>query len=197
MSVSNYYFNNMGRIGTDTTDNTQRTISNTKFANYMLSSYNSNNLSGTHVNFATQQPTMMFNGLTHGNGLNGSVVDVDSKLLLGQENERPLERLQLMQRPFVTVPYLGRGYGDPSIESQLQQGEIVSDKKSVSTIMDKSFSQYALYPTDSNMVNRVKNTSYTVEESALDGWVRGGIATRENGLDANVKQGHRPVDHGY
>jgi hypothetical protein len=61
-TVNNYYFNNLGRIGEDSTDITQRTVSNTKFANYMLSNYVSDKLSNSHVNFATQQPTMMFSG---------------------------------------------------------------------------------------------------------------------------------------
>jgi hypothetical protein len=195
--INNYHFNNMGRIGADTTDNTQRTVSNTKFANYMLSNYVNNTLSGSHVNFATQQPTLMFSGIAGGNGLSSNLVDMDSQLTIKTEEERALEKLQLFQRPFVTVPYLGRGYGDPSIESQLQQGEIVSDKKSVSTIMEKSFSQYSLYPTDDNMVKRVQNTSYTVEESALDGWVRGGVASREMATNANFQKNNRPVDGGY
>jgi hypothetical protein len=94
------------------------------------------------------------------------------------EQERPLEKLMLTPRPFVTVPYLGRGSCDPVLESQLQQGELVSDKKSVSTVMEKSFSGYTMYPTDSVMEERVKNPEFVVQEAALDGWVRGGQATR-------------------
>ena len=196
-TVNNYLFNNMGRIGMDSTDNTQRTVANTKFANYMLSSYVNDTLSDSHVNFATQQPTVMFSGIAHGSGLSASVVDNDSTLMYRTTNERPLEKLQLMQRPFLTVPYLGRGSCDPSLESQLMQGEIVSDKKSVSTIMDKSFNQYSMYPLDNRMTERVKNTSYTVEESALDGWVRGGIASREMEFDPAFQNTNRPADRGY
>ena len=38
----------------------------------------------------------------------------------------------------MTVPYLGRGSCDPTIESQLLQGETVRGKKSVSTVMELS-----------------------------------------------------------
>jgi hypothetical protein len=65
------------------------------------------------------------------------------------------------------------------LESQLQQGEPVTEKKSVSTIMEKSFGAYSLYPTDSKMENQVKDASHTVEEAAMEGWVRGGMSTRE------------------
>lgn len=174
-----YLFDNLGRIGADATDNTERTVSNTKFANYMLSNYSSENVSTSHVDFALQQPAIQFNGLTHGTGLSANVIDVDSRLLINADNERPLEKLQLMERPFLTVPYLGRGSCDPSLESQLQQGEIMNEKKSVSTLSENSFLGYTLYASDPEMVERVRNPSNTVEEAALNGWVRGGEASRE------------------
>ena len=191
-TISSYMFNNADRIGADATDQSQRTVSNTRFANYTLSNYFSQNSSNSHVNFATSQPTMMIAGTVHGHGLTGSSTDNESNILFKMVNERPLEKLQLMSRPFTTIPYLGRGSCDPTLESQLQQGEIVSDKKSVSTIMDKSFSKYALYPTDNKMEERVNDTRFTVEEAAMNGWVRGGAATREMSNDPYLKQNHRP-----
>jgi hypothetical protein len=116
--------------------------------------------------------------MVSGTGIASSVIDVNSMLTLKTEQERPLEKLMLYPRPFLTVPYLGRGSCDPTLESQLQQGEIVSDKKSVSTIMEKSFSNYSMYPTDTHMEERVKNPAFVVQEAALDGWVRGGQSTR-------------------
>jgi len=172
--MSSYTFNNMGRIGLDATDQTQRNLHNTRFANYMLSEFFSDKTTDSQVKFATQQPTMMVSGT----GIAGSVIDVNSMLTLKTEQERPLEKLMLFPRPFATVPYLGKGSCDPSLESQLQQGELVSDKKSVSTIMEKSFSNYSMYPTDTHMEERVKNPAFVVQEAALDGWVRGGQSTR-------------------
>jgi hypothetical protein len=191
-AISSYTFNNMARLGADSTDQTQRNVSNTRFATHTLSNYFSQNLSNEHVNFAIPQQTMNFSGMANGSGLNGSMVDVDSILNLKKENERPLEKLQLFERPFLTVPYLGRGSCDPTLESQLQQGELVSDKKSVSTIMEKSFASYALYPTDDKMNERVQNPAYNVEESALNGWTRGGASTREMSGDAALKKNNRP-----
>lgn len=191
-TISSYMFNNADRIGSDATDQSQRTVSNTRFANYTLSNYFSQNSSNSHVDFATSQPTMMVGGTVHGHGLTGTSADNESNILFKMVNERPLEKLQLMPRPFSTIPYLGRGSCDPTLESQLQQGEIVSDKKSVSTIMDKSFSKYALYPTDNKMEERVHDSRFTVEEAAMNGWVRGGAATREMSSDAYLKQNNRP-----
>ena len=191
-TVSHYLFNNTDRIGSDKNDQTQNNVHNTRYANHSLASFFSENTSSQHVNFAVQQPTMTFSGISHGNGLNGNVIDDESNLVIKTEQTKPFEKLQLFQRPFVSVPYLGRGSCDPALEAQLQHGEVVAGKKSVSTIMDKSFSQYQLYPTDDKMEERVNDAAYTVEEAALDGWVRGGKSTREMSNDDIMKQNNRP-----
>tara|TARA_B110000967_G_C18778072_1_gene506689 strand:+ start:93 stop:686 length:594 start_codon:yes stop_codon:yes gene_type:complete len=191
-SLSSYTFLNTDRIGADSTDKTQQNLSNTQYSTYTLTNHFSQNLSDQHVKFAIDQPTMSFNGLTNGNGINANVVDDESVLLLKTEQQRALEKLQLFERPFKTVPYLGRGSCDPSLESQLQQGELASEKKSVSTIMEKSFADYSLYPTDDKMKERINDASTTVEESALDGWVRGGASTREMSNDDVMKNSNRP-----
>lgn len=191
-STSSYFFNNAGRIGDDVTDQSQRNVYNTRFTNYTLSDYFSDKTTDSHVKFATKQPAVMFSGTTHGSGLHSNVVDDESILKLNTEQDHAVEKLQLFQRPFLTVPYLGRGSCDPALESQLLQGEMISDKKSASTIMDKSFSQYALYPTDKKMEERVNNAAHNVEEAALDGWVRGGMSTREMSTDEIMKKNNRP-----
>lgn len=191
-SVSSYLFNNAGRIGSDATDQSQRNVYNTRFTNHTLSNYFSDKSSNNHVNFATKQPAVMFSGTTHGSGLISSAIDAESILKLKTEQDHAVEKLQLFQRPFLTVPFLGRGSCDPALESQLLLGEMVSDKKSASTIMDKSFAQYALYPTDKKMEERVNNAANTVEEAALDGWVRGGMTTREMSTDEIMKNNNRP-----
>jgi hypothetical protein len=195
MSVLNSYtFNNLGRIGADATDSTQQNVYNTRFANYTLSNYFSESLSGAHVAFATSQPSVMFNGVNGGSSVGGASIDVDSLLMLNREQERSFEKLSLVQRPFLTVPYLGKGSCDPALESQLQQGELSGDKKSTSTVMEQSFMNYSLYPTDAKMKERVQNPAYSVEESALDGWVRGGMTTREMSTDKSFSKNNRPTD---
>ena len=192
-SMFDYNFNNMGRIGFDSTDQSQKNVYNTRFTNYTLSNYFSNVASDSHVNFAIQQPTLTFSGMVNGHGLTGGAVDAESAIFYKTENERPAEHIMLMPRPFLTVPYLGRGSCDPALESQLQQGETVSDKKSVSTIMEKSFSAYALYPTDDKMKDRVEDPAKNVEEAALNGWTRGGMLTRDMSTDPKFQQGNRPA----
>jgi hypothetical protein len=176
--MSDYSFFNMGRIGADAVDNTQRTMYNTRFANYTLSNFFSENLSGAHVDFATSQPNVMFNGVS-GVGVHSGSVDVDSMLLLNQTKERSLEKLQLNERPFLTVPYLGKGGGDPTLESQLQQGAMIRNLKSISTVSENTYIDYSQYPIHSELLAKMNNPANSVEEAALSGWVRGGASSRE------------------
>ena len=74
-SIHSYTFHNMDRIGTDSTDLTQKNLFNSRSSDYMLSNYFSQNKSDNHVNFATSQPTLNFNAVAHGAGINGDVVD--------------------------------------------------------------------------------------------------------------------------
>lgn len=172
---SDYMFNQTDRIGSDRVDNTQQNLQNTRFSTHMLANYFSDTTSSKDIQFATSYPTMNFSGTVNGNGLNGQVIDYDSLLNIQAEQARPLEKLSLNARPFVSIPYLGRGTCNPDLESQLLQGESVFEKKGVSTIMDKSFMDYTLYPVDDQMRN---TAAHMVEDSALNGWVRGGAQTR-------------------
>ncbi len=181
-------FHHTARIGTDHTDLTAQNISNTKFANHNLTNFFSNRLSNDHVQFAIPQPALNFSGAAHGNGLSDSSTANENDLLLKAGQERPFEKLQLFQRPFTTVPYLGRGSVDPGLESQLMQGEPVTEKKSVSTIMEKSFNDYSLFVLDAEAKNKATDPRLKVEESALDGWVRGGMTTREMSVEEAIRK---------
>ena len=193
-NTSSYLFNSMGRIGIDMTDETAQNLHNTRFGNYTVSNYFNDTTIGSHIQFATQQPNVMMNGKY---GVASDVIDQYSYLLTKTDSERPLEKLNLNQRPFVTVPYLGRGYGDPTLEAQLQQGQMVSDKKSVATVSETSYIDYSTYPMMDDLRNKIENPAYSVQEAAMDGWVRGGSSARETTTDNNFSKNARPRDSGY
>ena len=175
-----YTFNNMTRSRAETVDKTQQTVMNNKFGEHVLTTYFSDNDRGNYENVALSQPGVIFDGTglsSHGIGPN--TVDVDSALIIKKQNSRSLEKLSLQQRPFATVPYLGRGSADTSLESQLRQGDIVGNKKSVSTVTEQSFMNNQMYPLIDSIKDTITNPKYLVQEAALDGWIRGGVATRE------------------
>jgi len=181
-STTDFMFNNLAGTRSDFVDQSERSLQNTRFSNYMLSNYGADTIRPDQsITFASSQPNLLVSGSSRGQGIDGNIIDIDSLLSVSKEQARALEKLQLQQRPFATVPYLGRGGCDPALESQLLQGENVHDKKSVSTIMEKSFNDYSLLVLNNEMEKRSKTTEYVVQESALDGWVRGGVNTRTTG----------------
>ena len=186
--VNSYTFNNLGRMGNELTHKSQHSVHNTRFANHMLADFNSSTISDGHINFASQFPTMNVSGTAHGSGLNGRIIDNSSELSHNVVHDKPYEKLQLNPRPYLTVPYLGRGSVDPTLESQLMQGENSNEKKSISTIMEDSFADLRTQPVTSKMQNRVTNAKFNVEEAALDGWVRGGANTRHMNADGRMKK---------
>ena len=186
ITLSDYSFYNKDRIGADIADETQRNLANTRYSTYILNNYWDGSVSN-HVDFATQMQSVNFRGNGGGAGIPGRVIDYDSILLIKGDQERAFEKLQLNQRPFATVPYLGRGSANPDLESQLLQGECVGDKKSLTTVMDKAYIDYNQYPLLDEAKGRVTNPSYSVEEAALAGWVRGGLPSRELSNDAVKK----------
>lgn len=191
-TVKDYAFYNLDRIEDDSTCQTQRSMENSKYSSYTTSNFFNELATDAPVKFATSQPGIINNGTNGGVGVGSSTIETDSFLLLKTEQERNLGRLQLMQRLYVTVPYLGKGSCDPVLETQLLTGEAVADKKSVSTIMSQSFMGHTLYPTSNKMEQRVNDPKYNVEEVALDGWSRGGEATRNVGDDLYIDQNCRP-----
>lgn len=193
-TVSNYSFYNMARIENDNTTQTQQTLQNDRFSDYTTTNYFSQKPADNQIQFATQQPAVVPTGVT-GAGISGEKVESESNLLLETENERNLGRLNLMQRQFLTVPYLGRGSADPTLELQLLEGEPITEKKSTSTVMSQSFMGYSLYPTNDDMENRTTDAKYTVEESAMNGWVRGGSDTRAP-ADGDLSKNGRPNNSG-
>ena len=169
---SDFIFNRLGNISDDNTDMTQRTLQNTHFSNLVLNNYFRDKVSNEQINFVSKYPGLEYTGVI-GPGVGGALVDGESKLFFSIEQERPLEKLQLFARPFLTVPYLGRGSCDPTLESQLLQGEVVRGKKSVCTIMEQNYATKTIYP--------LPEQFNAVEEVALAGWNRGGADTRTSG----------------
>ena len=91
---------------------------------------------GKPIHFATSQPNVYYNG---GAGVSaGCTIDNDSNLRIGSVQTNPKCRINLQERPYLTVPFLGRGPSNPVLESKLIQGASVMDKKSCKQITEKN-----------------------------------------------------------
>jgi len=177
-------FFNQTRIGEDNCGLTQDSVQNKAQIDYMTENYYLKDCNMREpIEFATSQISLNYcaaGGSGNQCGLGGCNIDSNSDLLLGSLQTHPKCRISLYQRPFATIPYLGKGPANPVLESQLQQTDTYSNnKKSVNTTSEVSYIPLTNYPLIPTIQDTVTNPTYLVESVALDGWVRGGIPSRE------------------
>ncbi len=176
-SVHSFVFDGVTRIGNDPCGITEKDLQNQKNGSYITQNYFEKDCGMKKpIGFATSQPNVFYNG---GYGVTDScTVDTDSELRIGGIQTNPKCRLNLSQRPYLTVPFLGRGPSNPVLESKLMQGASILDKKSCKTITEKQ-----LVNRDNDLVPSLKNTiqnpANLVEGVAANGWIRGGLPSRE------------------
>ncbi len=170
-------FNTMSRIGNDECDMSQRNIQNAQAATYILDNYNTTCPMNNAISLATSQPNINYSG-SHQVGIGGCNID-DSSHLSHSIQAKQKCRIDLFERPYITVPYLGKGNVDPIIESKLQQGENETTKKSVNPYSEISYAPYIETPMIPSLKNTISNPTNLVESSASRGWIRGGVPSRE------------------
>lgn len=179
-SIYNYTFDNLSRLGDDVCYNTERQKQNTLYGSYNITNYFSNNCGMEKpLDFATSQPNIFVKGGYGNSGAGGCNINSDSMLKIGSEQNRPKCRISLYTRPFLTVPYLGRGNRNPLEESKIQQGDYATNRKSCNATSEKSHIEYRHTPMIQSLKSSVTNPANLVEGVASEGWIRGGLPSRE------------------
>lgn len=180
-TVSNYMFYDLSRIGDDQCSISGRDQQNNEFGTYTTTNYFANWCGMKKpIAFATEQPGIFYNG-GEPCGAGGCNVSYDSKLKIGTIQTHPKCRISLYQRPFATVPFLGRGPSRPLEESKLQQGGFSGDKKSCKNLTEKTLRvNQELVP---SLKVSIQNPANLCEGIAADGWIRGGLPSRELSRD--------------
>ena len=181
-SVNDYTFFNMSRIGNDNCGLSQKNIQNAEAGNYLLTNFYPHTSMTSAIDLALTQPTINFSGC-HQVGTGGCNVNANSELTIGTIQTHPKCRISLYERPFATVPYLGRGASHPLLESQLQQGDQITNKKSITNLSEKSHLNYRNTPMIPSLAATVTNPVNLIEGVAADGWIRGGLPSREMAKD--------------
>jgi hypothetical protein len=194
-NVSSYTFDNMSRIGNDNCCIDQNTIQNSSYSNYLLQNYFASDCSMKKpIELATTQPGIFYNG-GYNSGAGGCNINASSDLQIGTIQTHPRCRIDLFQRPFATVPYLGRGSVNPVIEAQIQQGETNINKRSINNISEKSYIKYHQTPLLPSIQEKINNPANSVEGVASDGWVRGGVPSRELTRDTDFFNKHTETQY--
>ena len=172
--VVDFMFNNISRIGQDQYNFTQESQMNNAQASYNLTNLNTNNENKT-MDFMTKYPTMSTKG-SYQIGPNGNNVDYSSKLLQSKLTNTNC-KISLQERSYLTVPYLGRGNVDVGLENSLKFGTTLKEKKSSSQLNEQEYCDLKKYPLNKDLKKSMSEKR--VEESAVKGWIRGGLPSRE------------------
>ena len=183
-----YTFDSPSRIGLDDCNKSQTDIQNVASCNYLTQNYFASDCTMKNAkSLATTQPGIMYNG-GYNSGAGGCNIDESSKLQIGTIQTHPRCRIDLFHRPFATVPYLGRGSVNPIMEAQIQQGEQIVNKRSVNNLSEKSYIKYHQTPLLPAVQEKIKNS--TIESDASQGWIRGGVPSRELTRDKDYFNKH-------
>ena len=177
VSVTNFTFNNLTGIDNDNTIIGQSNIANTKFSSYTTADLLSNCNMNKTMDIATSQPYVFPNGAPYTNGCDiYHGLDVDMRLSK-YENKFKSE-IDLNQRPYVTVPYLGKGAVNAELEMKIQSGVSIVNKKTTNNLSENSDIDYTYTPMLPELQASIQNPENLIEGVASKGWVRSGIPTR-------------------
>uniref|UniRef100_A0A6C0KQI1 Uncharacterized protein n=1 Tax=viral metagenome TaxID=1070528 RepID=A0A6C0KQI1_9ZZZZ len=188
--VSDFTFNNLSRIGNDECCLDQNSIQNSSACNYTLQNYFAKDCSMNSARaLATAQPGINYSG-SMGSDMCGSNINESSQLLIGGIQTHPKTRIDLFGRPFATVPYLGRGSVDPILESQIQQGESLTNKRTVTRLSETNYMAYHTTPLIPEVKQNIQNSNLMIESDASEGWIRGGVPSRELTRDRDFYTAH-------
>ncbi len=183
-SVQDFKFNDMCRMGSELCSTEQSDLQNTKTNDYLLTNhFISDSQMTKSIAFATSHPNINYKG-SHQTSLDGANIDTNSNLLVNQEQTKEHAKLALLERPYLTVPYLGRGKVDPNIESQLLQGEYFTNRKTSNLQSEISFMPYLNTPLLDSVESSIANPSNFVE-TPDSGMLRSAVGTRDLNRDVN------------
>jgi hypothetical protein len=137
--VSDYKFYGTSRIGLDSADTTRQAMDSTRAANYMLSNFFENDQKST--DWALAQPNVFFN-----TPWNSDKVDTDTYLKAKPQSESESSGNDPIQRPFLTVPYIGRGSVNVDLESSMRTGESLDGKQSAKLLSETNYMNLENFP---------------------------------------------------
>tara|TARA_Y100000591_G_scaffold203554_1_gene176152 strand:+ start:496 stop:1083 length:588 start_codon:yes stop_codon:yes gene_type:complete len=187
-SVYDYTFYEPTRVGEDKCDISQRNVQNSDAATWMLDNFRPDCPMSNAIDFATSQPNVNFTG-SHQVGINGCNIDNNSELSITKIT-KPKCRISLLERPFATVPYLGRGRSNPVLESKLLQGDLANNRKSANPSSEVCYIGYQNTPMIPSLKETITNPANLCESSAAEGWIRGGLPSRDLTRDKDYATTH-------
>jgi hypothetical protein len=176
-------FNQQNRFHNDTCFESGRTTQSSLPGMYRLSNfYHCDGAVPTQtMAIALDHPMMQFRDGYGPVGQQGGLTDVHSSLRNGDRGEQLTNYKgpqQLPVRQIKTVPFMGRGLGNPCMESSLKEGVDTSERKQCNTLAEIHLPhQYT--PLISCLHEEVQNPVHILHEANQSDWIRGGYPSRQ------------------
>lgn len=127
---------------------------------------------------AMNQPTLIFKDGYGASGMDGCKIDTDSLMKNGTIMTNPGCKQQLFSRPYLTVPYMGRGSGDSCVESPLQTGEDTFQRRPCNTLAEVTL-QNQFTPLLPCIKDNIQDSRHLIQEDSNKEWIRGGLPSRQ------------------
>jgi len=128
-------------------------------------------------NISLQYPALLYRdgyGWTSNNGCN---IDTDSNL----RNSKNLTNMkcihQLFERPYKTVPYMGRGEGNICVENKLKPSDSTFDARPCNKLSGIYIDRFV--PQISCIKNTIQKPIHLIPEDNDINWIRGGQPSRQ------------------
>ena len=112
-----------------------------------------------------------------GYGYNNKQIDTDSVLRNQPEFKSSKCFIRSQARPFLSVPFMGGGRGNPDVESLLIHSEQVRTGAECGTITENQLNVFD--PLIPSVAANIQKPSNLIPEVAQPGWIRGGIPSRQ------------------
>ena len=136
---------------------------------------------------AFSQPNINYQGKTGWGGEGGCLIDNDSILRYEDKLTNLKTVNQLFTRPYLTVPFMGKGVPHTEDETELQFSEQTGAKRSCNVLSGVSIDNF-FTPMIDTLKTNVQNTKYLIPEDSREDWVRGGLSTRALVRNYDYKQ---------
>ena len=153
---------------------------------YMLQNFKNNDTNKNVTEMVINNNILNVNDGCGIPGGNQCKVDIDSELRIKSGNVITNDKKvnQLFSRPFLTVPYMGRGSGNPCVDTMLKPGEDTFQSKACNNKRDDPNFQ----PLVKCLKNNIQNPKHIITEDVKIDWVRGGIPSRQLVRDIEYKE---------
>ena len=131
----------------------------------------------TVLEVSLQHPAVIHRDGYGWTSMDGCNIDNDSKLRNAKNltNTRCIN--QLFQRPYATVPYMGRGHGDVCTETKLLPGEDTFQNRPCNNLAGMYVDRFV--PQIPCIRETIQNPLHIIPEDSDKSWVRGGQPSRQ------------------